>query len=54
MTIVILSQSVHAVFAAALIETMMGYLFTKMGEIFEEPQGILPAGLVSSKNNNGG
>ena len=39
-TIAVLNQSVRALLVAGCIGTMMVYLYTKMGEVFEESQGI--------------
>ena len=44
-TIAVVSQSVRALLVAASIGTMMAYLYTKMGKVFEESQGILHAWL---------
>ena len=46
-TIAVVNQSVRALLVAASIGTMMFYLYTKMGEIFEESRDILHAWLPS-------
>ena len=48
--IAVLNQPVRALLVAASIGTMMTYLYTKMGEIAEESQGILHAWLPSCDN----